>query len=345
MAFLSGPYRIETPNAVYSITFGDREITDRPRYDLIDERILQNNPDALMVEFAGARPHHHIIDLLVANSKTKPPVFLVDVFSSKRQVEYAYSKQNWGLLVKTIGVGAATALLIRKAYLAKKKRSPMLQEVQSKAGIAFFDKWYWSRKVQNFLRRFRKKELEMNPARRKFLKIGAFALLGLLSEGIDPIVGRATPGVRGISERIDLLWKNFTVTGRNALIAERLESFVAPRVTHGNGKKPEISVVMGNGHKGIMAQLTNPTLRRKTLQTFRQELLELPDGSKQIGVYRYDSVTRKYVQGFEPDPMLVRKKVGFRESRRAPRKRIEDVRMSRRTAMFGWRKRRPQRRA
>src|SRR3989344_2011324 len=195
MAFPNGSYRIETDNAVYNITFEEREINGQPRYELIDKRILQKNPDALMVEFAGARLYPAEIDLLMDGSKTKPPVFLVDVFPSEKQQANILRRKKLGMVVKGIGGVATVALIIREAS--------SIQRMQSRAGV-LFDKWYASREVQAFLRRFRKKELEMNSSRRKLLKIGAVALLGLLSEGIDPFFGRHTPGLHGISERIGL---------------------------------------------------------------------------------------------------------------------------------------------
>lgn len=90
--------------------------------------------------------------------------------------------------------------------------------------------------------------------RRDFLRFGAFAGLSLAATGL---------GLKlGILQTKD----RYAVEARNALTAEKLEEFVAPKIQSEIKRKPTIVVVWGSAHKNIGSMLSNSTLRRNALK-------------------------------------------------------------------------------
>ena len=58
--------------------------------------------------------------------------------------------------------------------------------------------------------------------------------------------------------------KGMTVV-RNAISAEKTETFIAPRLRQQLGRKPVIVMVWGKAHYGVKSMLKNPEKRKRIL--------------------------------------------------------------------------------
>ena len=87
--------------------------------------------------------------------------------------------------------------------------------------------------------------------------------------GLDFIPGeiKKTKKLRGALAQIGEFGDIAVRRLRNAVTAEKAETFIAPALKRG-GAKPTIAMVWGGGHYGIKRLLQNPEARRKLLAKY-----------------------------------------------------------------------------
>ncbi|MBR9703679.1 hypothetical protein GOV10_06575, partial [Candidatus Woesearchaeota archaeon] len=77
------------------------------------------------------------------------------------------------------------------------------------------------------------------------------------------------------------------IAGREAIMARKLEEYVAPKLAEELGRKPTIGLLLGSGHTGIEWHLKHPIIRNITIKNY--ELLNTKP-YKQFNPEQIDSV-------------------------------------------------------
>ena len=135
------------------------------------------------------------------------------------------------------------------------------------------------------------------PTRRKFLK--TLTGIGLMSLGLPRILNSPILGLRSHNTEIKMgfLWDLNTryyteltygkgvVEIRNAITAEKTETFLAPKLRQELGRKPVIAMAWGVGHYGVKRLLENPLLRKRILEKNNLEKYVKGDYSQSFKIH------------------------------------------------------------
>lgn len=291
---------IETKNAVYVIGY---EMHSSPNRKVVDQRAS----DAFIFEEPGIhdiskQASEQRVTQRLQGTANKPPVFLVDVQTTAGQIRES-STRTWASIALKGLVALGAGREVRKAW---KKRRQVAQDSEKTQKLSRMQKIFnsragkWVKKTRGvkvlsqFSSKLKSKAVAMKPGRRKFLKGAAGASLIAASEAISPEILRQVPQTRGLAENLD---KDFVVAGRNAIIAQRLEAEIAPRLAQKLGRKPIITVALGMAHRGFEAQLKDANLRQKTINRFEGDIRTLmPGPANSLRHFTYDTLKGEYVQ-------------------------------------------------
>ncbi len=294
--------RIETSNAVYLIEF------ESP-HERSDDEVLSRNVDAYSFEHLGVGFESDLVSGWVNQNRfagnRRPPIFLVDVPIEEGHEKSLARRVRGAWVLRALAAGVALSGPAKKLYrvAAKKIRKSALTETQSeKKGSRA------------------KEKLSPRAAGRRSILKGMLAAGALgIADAISPDLLRVVPQTRRFAETLDVAHHDFIRAGRNAVLAERLDSVVAPHLARQLGRKPVIGVVLGTAHKGFEVQLKDPQFRRQTLNAFSLDIQRLKWHSGEfIDTYYFDAKKGRYV----PRQMRVPPLVPKQESKPKPQVRL-----------------------
>lgn len=69
---------------------------------------------------------------------------------------------------------------------------------------------------------------------------------------------------------MNILLQDAITTGRDSIMARKLEEYVAPKLAEELGRKPKIGMLMGGLHTGIEWQLKHPSIRNFTIKNYEK---------------------------------------------------------------------------
>lgn len=299
---------IETENAIYLIGFESHH-----RHD---DTVLKNPVvDAFSfergeIDYRASNVQERMEAAKGYLGERRPPVFIVDIPATEeqlrslsRRVANAYALRATAAVV----LGREIYGLIKAQRAKKKSMQPPAEKKKSRVReklsmlAAKLKNTSAGRKLAQYYASVLSREKQMNPARRKLLKTGVVLGALVAAEGVSPDILREVPQTREFAETIDIAHRDVVRALRNAVIAERLDSIVAPKLrqellTRGEDRKPVIAVVLGRSHIGFEVYLRKPQFRQKALQKFSKEIQEIRYRRDEfIDTFRYDPLKRGYV--------------------------------------------------
>lgn len=220
---------IETEHAIYVVSF---EMHIAPDYSWIDHQAC----DAVVAE--GKMSELYTSGLKAFLKKVKKPVILLDPYPTKDELksfDYRGYLRNggWSVLTALGVVGITAGFLERKKNPKRVTRRLLLGGGAALAASQLLTPTFLTIPVY-FPGRLGLRNLLLGP-------------LGKIMDFNEPIIGAS----------------------RNAIIAEKLESTMAPMLMKELGRKPKILIQIGAAHASLVDYLRNPKRRAATIEKFR----------------------------------------------------------------------------
>jgi len=111
--------------------------------------------------------------------------------------------------------------------------------------------------------------------------------------------------------------------GRNAINAEKIERFIAPKLRARLGRKPVIYACFGPGHAGLKEMLQNPKKREQVLKAFNPpEAFFYQENLRGCVLHKFDPKTKKWGQSVFENVMKFPKPQAKKQQNAEPKQRL-----------------------